>query len=140
MSNAIAGYKGTVEISTDGGTTYNKVAEVKDIDLQVQQDMIDVTSHDSNGNKEYTPGGSDWSGTISELYIETDAQQAALRNAILNKTSLNLRFRPRGAGAGIGQYTGLFFIKDFKVASHHQDAAMTDLTIQGTGPLTFSNQ
>jgi predicted secreted protein len=132
---AVQGYKGTIRISTDG-VTYNSFAEVRDIEVTGQVDMIDATSHDSSGAKEFIPGLSEWSGTIGALYIETNATQNTVRDALLGKTKLYLEFRPHGAVTGKYQYKGECYIKNWKPTSPNSDAAMVNIEMQGTGTLT----
>jgi predicted secreted protein len=139
-SQSIPGYKGTLRISTDGGTTFNPIAEIKDVEITIVADMADVTSHDSAGWKEKLPTLNEWTATVGALYIEGDAQQTSVRSAILNKTSLVAEFRPQGAISAKKQYKGTCFVANFKPSSPNTDAALVNVELAGTGALVESAQ
>jgi predicted secreted protein len=139
-TQAIAGYKGTLRISTDGGTTFLNVAEIKDVEINYNSDSIDATSHDSAGSKEFIYGLSEWGLTAGALYVDGDAQQVTLFDAIANKTILDVELRPAGATSGKKQYKGKVLITNWKEASPNADAAMLNVEMKGTAALTRSNQ
>lgn len=134
MSNAIAGLNALLYTSSDGGATYQKLGEIRDVTLSVKRDPIDVTSHDSAG-KEYIPGFLDWTGKGEALYVDGDAGQDMVFNALVNGTTLKFRFLPK-TGVGKDKYEGTGMITSWELAGPNTDAAAVSIDIQGTGTLT----
>lgn len=134
-TQAIAGYNALLYVSTDGGTTYNPIGELKDVTLTVKQDAIDATSHDSAGWKEFIPGVSEWTAKAEALYIDANATQDAVFNALINKTILKFRLTPK-TGSGLEKFEGSGIITDWELAGPNTAAAAVSISIQGTGALT----
>ena len=65
------GNGGAVHITTDGGTSYEVVAEIKSWSLDEQVDSIDTTTMADSGVRQFTAGHKTWSGT-ADLYIPYD--------------------------------------------------------------------
>ena len=77
MGTPVAGRVSKVHISTDGGTTYNNLAGVKEASLNTTIDELEATDHDST-NREYIPNFLDATMDLTLNWEEDDAIQAAL--------------------------------------------------------------
>lgn len=131
---AIAGMTATLEISSDGGASYDKIGECKDITLSVSAEEIDATSMDSGGWKEFIPGLMEWTAETEALYVGADVGQESLYNALTGRTPVKIRFRPK-VGTGHDQFTGDAIITSWSVAAPLSDAAASSLSFRGTGVL-----
>jgi len=139
-SAAIAGYKGKLLMSFDGGTTYTAFAEIKKWSLKITTDLGDATSHDSGGFAAKVPTIADWSATVDALYIESDTVAEAIFAQIAAGTSFLCKFQPSGTLATKTQYVGLGSTKDLTIDSDAKDLAQRSINIEGAGPLTRSAQ
>lgn len=129
----IAGFKGKILI---GGTA---VAELTDVTLEITSKMYDATSHDSAGWEESIVGNNSWKATAKTVWNESDAQRVALRNALLNKTSVTFEFDPL-VSVGHEKFTGTGFVDKYSHAAPNTDKQTLDLEITGTGALTAGTQ
>lgn len=134
-SQAIAGFNGKVYISTDGGTTYIVIGELKDATLTLNQSEIDVTSLDSAGWSEFIAGLKDWEVSTEGLYIAGDAGQDALYNALVNGTAVKIRLLPK-IGTGNKGYEGNAIITSWEINNTTDDAVSVSASFKGTGALT----
>lgn len=139
-SAAIAGLLATLELSIDGGTTYQKIGECKDMTLTVQGSEVDVTSHDSGDWKEFIYGRKEWSAEAEALYVDSNAGQDNVYTALNGKTIIKLRFRPAGAASGKDQFTGDALVLNWDLSGPNDDAAASKLSFKGTGALTKAAQ
>lgn len=136
---AIAGLAATLEISSDGGTTFNKIGECKDITLTVNGEVIDATSRDSQGWKEGIPGLLDWSAEGEAFYVASDVAQDNVYAALTGRTPVKVRFRPK-VGTGNDSFTGDALIASWALSAPLGDAASSPISLTGTGPLVRSAQ
>lgn len=134
-SQAIPGFNGKVYISTDGGTNYTAIGEMKDATLTINSSEIDVTSFDSAGWSEFTPGLKDWEVGSEGLYIAADAGQDALFNALVNGTTVKVRLLPK-AGTGNKGYQGDAILTSWEINNTTDDAVSISASFRGTGALT----
>ena len=139
MSNAIAGFKGQLLLSTDGGSTYNKVAELKDVTLNVERDTIDVTSHSQTGWKENILGPAQWTASGEALFVNDDAQLQALYDALVNQTTLKFQFVAEEV-SGQKRWNGDGIVTSYELTFPNDDAAGASLEVLGSGPLTQDTQ
>lgn len=137
---AIAAKNATVEVSSDGGATYNKIGEMREVNLSVEVGDIDATSLDSAGWEERLDGIKSWSGTAAGFYLEANAGQDAVWAALEGSTALKLRFRPKGALAGAKQFVGDIRIRGYNLAAAVSDALAKDISFSGTGAIVRSAQ
>lgn len=140
MSQAVAGYNATVEISTDGGSNYNAIGEMQEDGLKIDGKMLDATSHSSGGWEESIPGNKSWSVDIKGLLVTSDTAQAALASAILAGTKLKVRIRPYGSGTGKPQRIGDAYLQSNQESSPNADLSTFSGTLKGTGALALSTQ
>ncbi|MFK7695406.1 phage tail tube protein [Paenibacillus sp. HJGM_3] len=135
MTQAIAGFSGKVFISTNGGSTYSAVGEMRDATLSISNGEIDVTSFDSSGWAEYIPGLKEWEVDTEGLYVYADAGQSALYNALVNNTVVKVRLLPKNTTGQTG-YQGDAFITSWEVNNTTDDAVSISASFRGTGALT----
>lgn len=133
-TQAFAGFNGKVYISSDGGSTYNAIGEVRDTTLSISQDEIEATSFDSAGWMEYLPGMKEWEAETEALYLYANVGQDALYNALVNGSTIKLRLLPK-AGTGNKGYEGNAFVTKFEVKNATDDAVVLSASFRGTGPL-----
>ncbi len=139
-TQAIAGYNGRVYLSSDGGVTFNEILELRNVTIKVQTEVLDATSHSSNGAKEITVGPQSWSASADGLYAPAGAGQLALINAVLNKTLCQFRFDPSNTGAGKERFTGSGYITNWENAQPTSDFSAENLEITGSGLLVRAVQ
>ena len=133
-TSAIPGFDGQVLISDDAGVTFNKLGELRDMTINIEAELIDATSHDSGGWREFIAGLKNWTISHEGLYIQTNVGQADARKALLNDTKIKVRFRPKDLATKI-QFSGDAFMSSEEQANPNDDASTFATEIQGTGPL-----
>lgn len=138
-TGAIPGFNAKLAVSTDGGSVYNDIGEMRDVTLTVEADEIDATSKDSAGWREFLEGLTQWGGTAEGLWLDVNTGQDAVYNALVAKTTVMLRLRPK-TGAGLDQYIGTAIITGYEVANPLDDAVAVNITFRGTGALAKSAQ
>lgn len=139
QSAAIIGFNAHLAVSTDGGTTYNDLAELVDFKLDRDTASVDSTSMAASGWKRNLPGLRGWKGTVNALYVPSDAYLAAIETSYTNGTQLFYRFRVKqvaGQDQWIGQATVKAFGHDVKVT----DLGKCPIEIEGSDVLTKSTQ
>jgi TP901-1 family phage major tail protein len=139
-TQAITGYNASLEVSTNGGTTYTRVGELRDITLHVEADKIDASSKDSAGWREFLLGMKSWSGTAGGLFVDADVAQDALYAALENGTKVKLRFRPQAATSGKKQWVGDAMIMSYEIGDPMDDAVAVTIEFTGSGALARSTQ
>lgn len=102
-----------LQVSSDGGSTYNAISEVTDFDPGFDMDTIDMTNIDSGKHAERIAGTRDATPSLTANYIPTDTGQTDIRDAYLNQNTVKLRFRPKGTGAGNEQFVITCFPTNF---------------------------
>jgi len=132
---AILGFDAQVYVSNDGGTTYLKFAEAREMTLNVEDELIDATSHDSAAWREFINGLRNWTVDLEGLYISTDATQNNIFTAITAKTLLKVQFRVKDT-SGEDQFSGDVRVSTFVPTMPNDDAAASTVNLQGTGALT----
>lgn len=136
---SLPGFNAKLAVSTDGGTTYTDIGELREVTLTLEADEIDATSKDSGSWREFIPGLKQWGGSAAGLYLQANAGQDAVYNALVNGTTVKLRFRPR-AGAGNDQFIGDAIITSYEPSAPLDDAIAVNIAFRGTGALVNSVQ
>lgn len=129
---AVAGKAGSVKVGAAA------VAQIEAWKMDLDGDMIDVTTLDSAGWKEYLAGLKGWAGSLDGNYdIAGDANgQQALYNAWLNGTTVALEVDLGDTGAH--KFSGNAFIKKISPASAVKDKVKISFDFQGTAALTYA--
>ncbi|RLB94227.1 MAG: hypothetical protein DRH26_01760 [Deltaproteobacteria bacterium] len=135
MTSAIPGFDGQIYISTDGGSNYSKIAEIRDMTLTVENEIIDATSHDSGGWREYIAGLKNWKLSGGNLYIAADAGQVKAFTALTGDTKVRVQFNPKDT-TGLDQYWGDAYVNSQELNAPNDDAADMSYEITGTGAIT----
>ncbi len=98
------GYLARVAVSTDGGSIYNDIAEVKDPKLTYSVNKADATTVDDAGWAVKKAVKNEATLSFICNYDVTDAQQQAVRAAQDAHTALYFRYRPEGDTSTKEQY------------------------------------
>jgi hypothetical protein len=139
-TQAIPGYSGRAYLSDDGGSNYVEVGELRDVELTIQTEMMDATSHASAGSKEVIPGIQSWTATAGALYVSSDSAQDKIDAAVTGKTKLKFRFDPEGTAVTKERFAGDGYISNWKLGNPNNDLAARNIDIVGTGALVKSTQ
>lgn len=128
---AVAGKSGGLYIDS------NKVAEIKNWNLDLSADMLDSTNFDSNGWKQFIAGLKEWSASAEGNYtVNTDTNgQKAIQDAWLAGTSLSIELR---VGATVPKYTGSVLISSMPVEVPVDGIVGISIELQGTGALGYT--
>lgn len=126
-------------VSLNGGA-YTKIAELRDVTLTVERDVIDVSSHSSSGWKDNILGLAQWSASAEALYVHSDAKQDSLYNALVDPDNnvLTFRFVPEGSVGVVGtheKWEGQGIITSWELASPNDNASAVSISILGVGAL-----
>ena len=134
---AIAGYKAIVKTSTAAGQSQSKIGELRDYTLTGTHDTFDATSHDSSGERERIGGITGWTGSAEALFVDDDASQRQIFNALTGQTKVDFSFMPIGSSSG-DHWTGSGFITGHELTGPNEDAAAMSIEMEGTGVLTLT--
>ncbi|MCK9428241.1 MAG: phage tail protein [Acholeplasmataceae bacterium] len=140
MTTAAIVWAGSVYIGAagTGKTASAKIGEVLDADFQWDLDMVEVTSRDSDGHKEYLPANDGGAVTVSCNYLKGDTSgQTALAGYFAAKTKIALRVNWDDAGSnnGYGRYCD-GWVKSMPVSASQGDKVNLKFTFQPTGVIT----
>lgn len=136
-TSAVAGYKGTLTISTASGQSKSALIEIGDYTMTVEHSEIDATSHDSSGTREVIAGIDSWSGSADVMMVMSSGgagSHNAMYDVLVNKILVDFEFIPTGSTAD-GTYSGSGFVTNFELGAPGEDALNTSLSFQGSGAL-----
>ena len=133
-TNTFAGFEAFLYIGNSGSAD-TKIAEVRDIELAIEDELIDVTSHDSAGWRCNLSGLRNWNFTAEALNVTADAGQSIVKNAILNRTELDIELREQDI-VGAPTFYGKCLVSTVSKTYPNDDAAAASLEFKGNGPLT----
>ncbi len=142
MTNALAGYGVLLKIGDGGGSeTFTTIAEVKDIEgPELELEAKDVTSHDSNGWREFI-GTLLTGGEVSfDLnFIPTHATHsysAGLIKDLVNRTKRNFKLVFPDGGSTTWTFAAL--VVGVKPSGPVEDELSAEVTLQVTGQPTLA--
>ncbi len=135
MSNALAGYKAFLSLSTATGQSKTRIVELRDYTMSPTHAEIDATSHDSSGDREIIAGTGAWSGTADLLHVTAEATQQEAYDVLVARALIDFEFVPTGSSSD-GTFSGSGFVTGFDLSAPNDDASNTSLTYQGSGALT----
>ncbi len=141
MSNKIPGRYGTLKLSLTGQNgTYNVMAGVMDITLNMNGGEIKSTTHDDGVFETYLSGRSDFSLDISGLYDTTSAEQAAIINTrfVNNPSPIWAQYMPQDGSGKVLQ--AQVSVTKCNIGSPNDEATKFDFTLRLTGQPTWVNQ
>jgi len=112
------------------------VAAEQDVELSFSREMIDVTSKDSNSNRELIVGLKSWSVSCNALvdFLATHGAHT-FSNALNNGTSLTVLITDGVTGQT--EFTGSAYASEFTMNSTNEDAVTWSGSLEGTGALTI---
>lgn len=134
VTAAIPGFGAFVDVSIDGGTTFKRIGELRDVTLTLEMSPIDASSHDDAPDTEFIGGRRNWTASAEMLYIAADAAQDDVFSALNGNTLTKFNFFPK-IGSGLEQFDGDGFFTSWELAGPNDDAAAVAIEIQGSGGL-----
>ena len=129
---AVAGKKGTIVY--DGGS----VATVNNWSLDLQNDMLDVTSFTTSAPqwREFIDGLSSWSGDLSGIF---DGASTGQNDLIVNSiTPASAAVILEMDQTGGGKFNGNVFLSGMGQSVAIDGTAEVSWTLQGTGSLAYT--
>lgn len=135
----IAGRLSRIQVSFDGGSTYNNLDGIVDATINIEVDELECTTHDSNGVREFIPNHQAATADVSMRWDETSAQQIGVLNTLFPApTSFKMQFDIE-PGAGNKRFEADCFATSYSVNTPLDDAASLDATLRLSG-LSVANQ
>ena len=131
------GYTQTIDVSSDGGTSWTPVGKVKDVDFPNEGDKVDSTTNDDGGYKAESEGLKQRSLSFPCNYDSDDAGQNMIRTADEAGTQLYWRYRPRGNVAGEREHK-FYGIPKADGSTPTADMAEMTVTVMSSGVVTHS--
>jgi predicted secreted protein len=130
-----------ISIYKDVSGTLKKIANATSNSLDISKDMIDVTSKDSAGAKEFIAGEYGYTLNVEAIF-EDDASVGAsqisykdLVTDLLAGTLLTIVMTSNVTGDE--KYTGSAFFSSLSLSAPNNDKATWTGTLQGSGALTL---
>ncbi|OYD08958.1 phage tail tube protein [Paludifilum halophilum] len=133
-TQAIPGFQGRLYVSSDGGTTYDEIAEMREATLTISQEELEASSFASNGWMEYIPGLKEWELEAEGIYVTADAGQDDLYNALVEGGTVLVRLFPKD-GSGETGYEGKAFVTSWEVNNAVDDVVALSATLRGSAEL-----
>ena len=134
------GFESQIQLSFDGGSTYNNLPKLSDLSPDFTADEIDVSNHDTAGWKEYLAGLLDGSVSLEYFLIDSDdAVQTALETAFLAKTTFKAKIRPK-VGAGLREYRGDFVCTSLSQTGPTTEGYKVSATLKQRSAITRNTQ
>jgi predicted secreted protein len=135
-TNPVSGSHAIVQINN---STYQTVTGIKTADLQIQEDIYDITDLNNNSWKLKLPGLADYTLKLAGNFDLTDAQQAVLQAAIITTpgTSISWKVYPNGTG-GSHFYGGSGFLKTQGVKFDVKSEETVSFDIEGSGAISYT--
>lgn len=118
-----------------------EVGGVRNWEIEVAAEDLDATAMNQAGAdfgwRKIVPGLRSWTGTIEFLWDSANSGQAAIRNAILNATELQLQLYVDAAGNEY--YSGNAFVTTLNTSTPVDDLVSGTAEISGNGAITFND-
>lgn len=135
-TNPTAGQKAIVQINN---STYQTVTGIKTADIQIQEDIYDITDLNGNSWKLKLPGLADYTLKLAGNFDLSDAQQAVLQADIITTpgTAVAWKVYPAGTG-GTHFYSGTGFIKTQGVKFDVKAEETVSFDIEGSGAISYT--
>lgn len=136
---AIIGRGAEGQLSTDGGTVYNKVGGVLEMTPDFSIEEVPTTDMDSNGFVEIILGDMMGEVGLSVNYEEDDTQQGNMRTAFWGHLQRHWRIRPQ-VGAGKIQVFGACFVTRWPLTIPASSKQAQSAKVKYTGTITMNTQ
>ena len=118
-----------------------QVIGLKEWTIDRKLKTLDSTTTDDLGDETNLASTRSWTASAMYVYIDGDTTQATnLLNAISSaQTAVQWNFFP-DAVQGRGAWYGKAFVESYKLSGGVGKVFALDITLKGTGPLTFGTQ
>lgn len=136
-TGGFAGYTGIIKFSTSTGSSLATLAEMREFSITVTHGPFDATSHDSSGWREKVKGIREWTGSAEHVYVDDNATQEALFNALSGGTKVDIAAYPVGSSSG-SHWTGSGFITNWELSSPNEDIHLTNVDFEGTEAIALT--
>ena len=139
-TNVINGTSYILEITEDGGTTYELVAHLTGTSFSQSMDVRETTTKGSAGWRELREGLRSWSAS-AEGFIRNDAEASKAKFQDLyalysGRTQFGVRFT--NANTGDYELTGDVYITSLEETAEMEDNLSFSVSFEGTGVLTYT--
>lgn len=134
MSQALAGYKATLTVSTESGQAKAKIVELRNYTLRPSHAPINATTHDSSGDREIIAGTGQWTAQADILWVVASTSHQALHDVLAGRIKVDAEFAPTGSTAD-GTLSGSGFVTDWTMGAPNDDALNAGLSLEGDGAL-----
>ena len=134
------GFESQIQLSFDGGSSYNNLPKLSDLSPDFSADVIDVSNHDTAGWKEYLAGLKDGEVSLAYYLIDTDdTVQTALENAYLTHATFKAKIRPK-VGSGLREYRGDFCCTKLSQSGPTSEGYKVSATLKQRSAITRNSQ
>lgn len=134
------GFESQIQLSFDGGSTYNNLPKLSDLSPDFSAAEIDVSNHDTAGWEEKLPGLLRAEVSGEYFLIDTDDPvQTALENAWLGKTTFKAKIRPK-VGSGLREYRGDFACTKLSQSGPTTEGYKVSFTLSQRSAVTRNSQ
>jgi predicted secreted protein len=141
LADVVSGYAGRVYVSDDDGVTFAEVAQLSNVELAIDVDLLDETNDDDDvPSKEISAGIASWTATASGMYVPDDDAQTKLLAAVQAGSPMKFRFDFDGTASGKRRFEGTGLIAPWRLTSRVGDMAGETVQINGSGLLAVSAQ
>lgn len=127
-----------LEISSDGGSTFDLVGFCTNCTIDWSMDVRNVTTKDSGGRREILPGLSQWSGAFEGLVTYSVSSGVLKPNDLYGyadgKTELDVKFG--SLTTGDYDYRGEILITQYSQAAGFEDNNTFNCSFEGDGALS----
>ena len=133
----MAAQKGSlVLIKADVSGTQTTIAGLRSSSITLNDEMVDITTKDSGGNRTLLPQGGNVSVTISGSGIFTDATvENTVRGYWASGTLKTYNF----IGPDLGTYAGSFQITSLEYGGEFNGEVTYSITLESSGAVSFTN-
>jgi len=127
-----------IEISTDGGSTYDLVGCATSHSLSVNHSTRDTTCKSAGGWAASAEGLRDWStsgeGLVTYSVVADTAKPNDLFDLIANRTKVNIKFTTDNTGDY--EYSGEAYLESYEQEAPLEDNLTYSFSFKGSGALT----
>lgn len=129
-----------IAISTDGGSSYDRIGYATEANANLGMDTREITNKFSAGWRELAEGKRNWSFGGSGLVVyDDDAGDLTpidIMPLFLNRTKVKVKFTT--ANTGDYEMTGDAWLTSYNKSAGVEDNLGYDFTFEGTGALTHT--
>lgn len=136
----IAGRVSRVQVSTDGGTTYNYINGILDATLNAAVAALKTTAHDDGDYETYMMGRKSLTLDLKLNWDEGDGGQNSLLTSWTSTNTLyTYRFRMQ-EGTGFRQFVATGLITKYVPSGPNDSVASLDVSLQLSGVVSSAVQ